>query len=300
VGLLGTDDLTRSVSSLIAQTYALREEGLSAWCYCGGYHVPPATVTGSVRGDIVHIDCVIGVGELAIADHRSSQPTFDQLAGIAGEAHVAGLMTGKAGIVHLHMGDGKRGLALVRQVLDETELPARVFNPTHCNRNPELFEQACALVARGCSIDLTAFPNSEAQSATDRTLPASRALQQYLDAGLPVDKITISSDGGGCLPEFDPQGELLHMDFGRPATLAETLKNLLDAGMDPAAVLPAFSSNVASLLRLRRKGRISLGNDADLVVLDDQYRVSSVMVNGAWHRLNHEQIIHGTFEKAGE
>lgn len=106
IGLLGTDDLTRSTSSLVAQTMALREEGLSAWCYTAGYHLPPTTLTGSIKGDIVHIDCIIGAGEVALSDHRSSQPTFDELAKCAGEAHVAGLMTGKAGIVHLHMGDG--------------------------------------------------------------------------------------------------------------------------------------------------------------------------------------------------
>ena len=77
VGLLGTDDETRSTAGLIARTRALREEGLSAWCWTGGYHVPPTTLTGTVRGDIVNIDCVIGLGELAISDHRSSQPGFD-------------------------------------------------------------------------------------------------------------------------------------------------------------------------------------------------------------------------------
>ena len=110
VGLLGTDDLTRSTSSLVAQVYALRESGLSAYCYTGGYHLPLTTLTGSVRSDVVHIEPILGVGELAISDHRSSQPTFEELARIAGDAHVAGLMTGKAGIVHFHLGDGDRGM----------------------------------------------------------------------------------------------------------------------------------------------------------------------------------------------
>jgi len=103
VGLLGTDDETRSTASLLARTRALREEGLSAWCWTGGYHVPPTTLTGSVRSDIVNIDCVIGLGELAVSDHRSSQPTFEELARLASEVHVAGLLSKKAGVIHLHL-----------------------------------------------------------------------------------------------------------------------------------------------------------------------------------------------------
>src|SRR5215208_5947207 len=165
VGLLGTDDTVRSPAELVAKARGLIAEGLSAYCYTGGYHVPPVTVTGSVRQDIVSIDLILGVGELAISDHRSSQPTLDELLRIAGDAHVAGLMTGKAGIVHLHVGDGARGLELVRRALDESELPASVFNPTHVNRRKELFEEAMALTERGCVIDITAFPVAEGEDA---------------------------------------------------------------------------------------------------------------------------------------
>ena len=70
---------------------------------------PPVTFTGSVRDDIVFLDPVIGVGELALSDHRSSQPTQDELLRIASDAHVAGMISGKAGILHLHLGDGERG-----------------------------------------------------------------------------------------------------------------------------------------------------------------------------------------------
>lgn len=108
VGLLGTDDATRHPRELVTAVHGLRAEGLSAWCWTAGYHVPPATLTGSVRGDIAHVECIVGA-KTAISDHRSSQPTRDELLRLASEAHVGGLMTGKAGIVHLHVGDGARG-----------------------------------------------------------------------------------------------------------------------------------------------------------------------------------------------
>ena len=219
VGLLGTDDVARGTRELLAHVNALREEGLSAWGYAGGYHLPPATLTGSVRADLVFIDCLIGVGELAISDHRSSQPTLDELLRIASEAHVAGLMTGKAGIVHLHLGDGSRGLDLVRRALDQSELPPRVFNPTHVNRRKALFEEAIALARRGCSIDITAFPVDEGEDAWS----AADALVRYLDSGAPRDRVTVSSDAGGCLPCFDAEGRVCGMDVGHSGALLETL-----------------------------------------------------------------------------
>ena len=146
VGLLGTDDVTRDTASLVATARGLCQEGITAYCYTGGYHVPPITLTGSVRGDIVHVDRIIGVGEVAISDHRSSQPSTDEILRLASEAHVAGIMTGKAGTCHLHLGDGERGLGLVREALSTGEIPARVYHPTHVNRRRKLFEEACQLL----------------------------------------------------------------------------------------------------------------------------------------------------------
>lgn len=292
VGLLGTDDVARGTRELVAQVNALREEGLSAWGYAGGYHLPPATLTGSVRTDLVFIDCLVGVGELAISDHRSSQPTLDELLRIASEAHVAGLMTGKAGIVHLHLGDGPRGLDLVRHALDQSELPPRVFNPTHVNRRKALFDEAIELARRGCSIDITAFPVDEGEDAWS----AADALVRYLDSGAPRDRVTISSDAGGCLPCFDAQGRVCSMDVGHSGALVETLRELLARGIALQDALPAFTSNVAALLRLPGKGRIAAGADADLVALDATGAVTDVFAGGRPHLRDGAVLRRGTFE----
>ena len=292
VGLLGTDDVARGTRELLAHVNALREEGLSAWGYAGGYHLPPATLTGSVRADLVFIDCLIGVGELAISDHRSSQPTLNELLRIASEAHVAGLMTGKAGIVHLHLGDGSRGLDLVRRALDQSELPPRVFNPTHVNRRKALFEEAIALARRGCSIDITAFPVDEGEDAWS----AADALVRYLDSGAPRDRVTVSSDAGGCLPCFDAQGRVCSMDVGHSGALVDTLRELLARGIALQDALPAFTSNVAGLLRLPGKGRIAVGADADLVALDASGAVTDVFAGGRPHLRDGAVLRRGTFE----
>jgi beta-aspartyl-dipeptidase (metallo-type) len=292
VGVLGTDDTTRDTRSLLAQTRALREEGLGAWCHTGGYHVPPVTLTGSVRDDIVYLDPVIGIGELALSDHRSSQPTRDELLRIASDAHVAGMISGKAGIVHLHLGDGERGLDLVRQALQLSELPPRVFNPTHVNRQKALFEEAIELARAGSTVDITAFPVAEDEDAW----AADVALLKYLESGAPADRVTISSDGGGCLPVFNDQGEMLQMGIGRPSSLIEILQILLRTGSALEQVLPAFTSNVADILRLHDRGRIREGDAADLLVLDDKNEISDVMIAGIWHVQDGKQQVFGQFE----
>ncbi len=293
VGLLGTDDVTRSTEDLVVTARGLTEEGITAYCFSGGYHLPPTTLTGTVRGDIVYIDVMIGVGEIALSDHRSSQPTLDELLRLASEAHTAGLMTGKAGIVHLHMGDGGRGLSLVREALDVAEIPARVYNPTHVNRSKALFEEALEVAGRGCTIDLTAFPVGEDEDAWS----AEEGLLRYLDAGLPADRVTVSSDGGGCLPSFDDQGNPTGMEVAATSAMAHCLGSLLRSGAALERVLPAFTRNVAALLRLPRKGRIHPGADADLVVLDDAGGIRDVMGKGSWHVRDGETIRLGTFEE---
>jgi beta-aspartyl-dipeptidase (metallo-type) len=296
VGMRGTDDHVRTTGELIATARGLIEEGLSAYCLTGGYHLPPTTLTGSVKGDIVAIDLVVGVGELALSDHRSSQPTLEELLRVASEAHVAGLMTGKAGIVHCHMGDGERGLELLRGALDASELPPRVFNPTHCNRRARLFEEALALAARGCAIDVTAFPPPSDDVLDADELSAEDALERYLGSDLPRDLVTVSTDAGGCLPEFDEDGRVVRMGVGSAGALAVTLKNLLDRGRAIEDVLPAFTSNPARLLRLPHKGHLLAGADADLVVLDSMNRVRDTMTRGIWHVLGGEPVVRGTFE----
>lgn len=292
VGLLGTDDTTRSTANLLSRVYGLREEGMSAYCWTGGYHYPLTTLTNSAREDIVYLEPVIGIGEFAISDHRSSQPEFNEIIRIASDAHVAGLMTGKAGIVHFHLGDGSRKLELIKRAINETELPARVFNPTHVNRNKPLFEESCQMLSEGMYMDITAFPDDSLEDGWS----AAQSLALAKDRGCPMHQVTVSSDGGGCMPEFDNAGELTKMGFGRAETLVETIKSCISEGMALNDVLPSLTANVAQLLRLPQKGTIRVGADADLVALDSNYDICNVMALGQWHMLNKNLKVKGTFE----
>src|SRR5688572_29638123 len=72
VGCLGADTRMKTLPGLLAKVKGLEEEGLNARMWSGGYRVPPASITGSAMDDILFIDEVIGTGEIAIADERSS------------------------------------------------------------------------------------------------------------------------------------------------------------------------------------------------------------------------------------
>ena len=299
VGLLGTDDTTRTTAGLLRQTYGLRREGLSAWAWTGGYHLPPTTLTGTVRGDVALVEPIIGFGELALSDHRSSQPTFEEVARVAADCHVAGLMSGKAGVLHVHLGDGRRGLEVLRRVLSETEIPARALHPTHVNRRSGLWAEALALAADGVTVDVTAFPPAFAEPAPaeagDDEVLAADAVVAFLDSGLPAERLTVSSDGGGCLPRFR-DGVLERMDFATSGALADLLADLLARGVPLERALPPFTSTPGDHLRLSR-GRLAPGASADLVVLGDDDRPTDVMARGRWHVRDGRAVVRGTFER---
>ncbi len=296
VGVLGTDGTTRTVRDLVARTHALREEGVGAFCWTGSYQVPLITLTGSVRDDLVFVEPILGVGELAISDHRSSQPTFDEFLRIASDVHVGGMISGKAGVLHLHMGDGPRGLALVRRALDETELPARVFHPTHVNRNRALFEEAQAFArTRGLgapSFDVTAFPEHDVGEG----LSAAAAIAAWVEAGLPLERLTCSSDGGGCMPCFGHDGLIESYGVGQCTTLLAAIRAAVaEHGLTLAQLVPIFTRNVAALLRLGGRGQLCVGAHADLVVLDPALELQATMAAGRWLVANGQAVVTGPF-----
>jgi beta-aspartyl-dipeptidase (metallo-type) len=125
---------------------------------------------------------------------------------------------------------------------------------------------------------------------------AAEAVRRYLDSGAPAERITVSSDAGGCLPCFDADGRVCSMDVGSAGELLKTLRELTTAGLPLERVLPAFTSNPARLLRLAGKGEIVAGADADLVALDAQGRAYTVIVRGELHLRAGEVLRHGTFE----
>jgi beta-aspartyl-dipeptidase (metallo-type) len=293
IGARGTDGFTRSLEALLMKAKALRAEGVSCWIYTGAYQVPTPTLLGDVGRDLALIEEVIGVGEIAVADHRSSWPTVDELIRIAAHARVGGMLGGKCGIVNLHVGDADRPFEIVREVVRRSELKATQFLPTHCNRSAAVFADAKEY-GRDGYVDITAsaypyFPEDEVKPAT--------AIRQLLDAGVPLDHITMSSDGCGSLPRFDESGDLVALDVGEPASIIREMVAAVqteDLPLDQA--VRVVSTNVADILKLPRKGRLVAGGDADIAVLDDRLRLRHVIAGGQWMVRDGEVLRKGSFE----
>ena len=296
VGCLGTDGVTRSLAGLLAKVRALDEEGITAFMYTGYYAVPVHTLTGSIERDLLLIDKVIGVGEVALSDHRSTQPTFEEFARLSGEARRGGILSGKAGVVNVHMGDGTRGLAMLRRIVDETEIPSSQFVPTHINRNPTLFEEGIAYARSGGLVDFTT--STVPAFLEEGEVKCSHALRRMLDAGVDPSRITFTSDGQGSLPEFDAQGRLRGLSVGRVTSLFQSVREAVQDEQVPLdTALAVVTANPARNLKLRGKGELTPGADADLVLLEPAtLEIRSVMARGQWLMRDGQPLVRGTFE----
>ncbi len=277
VGCLGTDGFTRDLKSVLMKAKALRTEGVSAWMYTGAYPVPPPTLTGEIGKDIALIDEVIGAGEIALSDHRSSHPTVHELIKLASHVRVGGMLGGKAGIVNIHMGDACHPFRLLYEAVEMSELNYKQFLPTHTNRNHSIFEEAKAYGQKGW-IDLT---TSSYPYYRDIEIKPSRAMVDLLKAGVPDSHVTMTSDGNGSLPHFNKHGELERLETGAPESLFTELRDaILREKVPPETALKTVTSNPATILKLPRKGRIKPGNDADLVMVDKDYQPELVLAMG--------------------
>ena len=261
VGVLGTDGATRTVRDLVAKVRGYREWGLSAWCLTGSYEVPSQTLTGSVRDDIVFIDEVIGV-KVAISDHRCSLPGTAELIHLASEARIAGLISAKCGIVHIHVGTYRTGIEQLFEIADTTPLPLSVFYPTHMGGHMDM---ARRWLERGGHVDLTCGAECASKAAD--------LLSAHPDA------VTLSTDSNGSFPKWNEAKEIVGMDRGRIAELDRTVSELISLGLDRALAYKAVTENPAKWMRLCAKGRLDVGKDADLVIRDGE-RIRTVIARG--------------------
>jgi beta-aspartyl-dipeptidase (metallo-type) len=242
IGCLGVDATTRPPINLLARVKGLREEGLTASMYTGHYDLPPATITGSVRNDLMVIEEVIGVGEIAISDHRSPQPTTGELLRVVIDAHVGGMLSRKAGITHFHTGDSPRRLKPLFDLLEEyPEVEPGFLYPSHVNRSPEQQDEAIELARRGAFVDIDSAEED-----------AAKWVRRYFDQGGDPGRLTLSSDA----------------DSSSPRRLYEMFRDAVREHRIPLEqALPLVTANTATVLKLAGKGRLEPGKDADVLVL---------------------------------
>lgn len=285
VGLLGTDGTTRSVANLVAKTKALKEFGLTAYCLTGNYNYPSPTLTGSVMDDIVFVDEIIGV-KIAIADHRSANMTTESLIKLASDARVAGMLSGKPGIVHLHTGSRKNPLDIIFDALDNSEIPIANFRPTHLAPK---YDAAMDFAKRGGYVDFTCDPDD----MYNRAGLLCRALDE-----VPEGMMTISTDSNGSLPVWNEKNEMVGIAAASIGALHATIKSMVEMHSCPLEkALKPVTENVAKALKLYpAKGVLAAGSDADIVLLDDELNISSVYAMGKCMLKDGEMQVHANFE----
>lgn len=243
VGTLGVDTTMKTMAGLLAKVKALKEQGLNAFCWTGGYDVPPSSILGSVREDIMFIEEIIGAGEVAISDRRALPHEARELARVAVHANIGGMLAQKAGLVHVHVGEEDTRLDPVRQVLDEFNVYPEWFYATHIERSEKLMDQAIQLAKQGMSADI---------DVVERDL--HRWVRYWLDHGGPPECLTISSDASMTSPRgvWDQMRDCIH-----------------NHGFALEEVLPLATRNTARILKLKEKGEICIGKAGDLLLLEE-------------------------------
>lgn len=297
LGLLGTDGVTRHVASLLAKARGLEDEGITAYIYSGSYEIPTPTITGSVRNDIILIDKVIGTGEIAMCDHRSSQSPKEAYQQITAEARVGGMLSGKAGVVNMHLGDGEDGLKMLYEITKNGEIPKTQIIPTHVNRNKRLFKEAIEWAKQGGIMDVTSSVSPETGSSY--SVKSSEAVKQALEAGVNIENITMSSDGNGSMPIFDEAGNNIGVGVASQISILNEFRDMVQKeNIAITDAIKIITSNIAKFTKLYpRKGCLANNSDADILVLDKDLQLQHVWARGTHMVENGKPIVFGTFEK---
>jgi beta-aspartyl-dipeptidase (metallo-type) len=255
VGTLGVDTTMKTIEGLLGRVKALNDLGLSACMWTGGYNIPPTTLLSSVRQDMMFVAEVIGAGEIAISDERGLQQSAQELAKVVRDTHVGGLLSGKCGLSHFHVGSDSTRLQPLRDIVEKFHVKCDWLYPTHIQRNERLLKEAVAFACEGMHVNMD-IVNEDLHVW----------LPRYLDMGGPLDKLSISSD----------------MDSSTPDIFFTQFCGLVvKHGFALEDALQLFTSNTATALGLSGKGRIKTGGDADLVILSqDGLAIRHVIARG--------------------
>jgi beta-aspartyl-dipeptidase (metallo-type) len=280
VGCLGSDDTARNMLDLMRRARDIEKLGITTYLYSGSFNVPCPTITGNVRRDVMMIDKVLGV-KFAISEVMASLASIMEMAEAAKDAYLGGLISGKKGLTHIHVGKKPERMEPLFELLKVTNIPIQCFVPTHVNRlTPNVMEHAIRFLKMGGTVDMSAIMSPETGSPT--SLRPDYALTEFLKEGIPIQQITLSSDGNVSMPIFDEKGNKVRLFNAGVDHLYKTfLLFVKNSRMPFPDILRIITSNVAQLLGIEaKKGSIEVGKDADFVILSKDYEIRTVLARG--------------------
>jgi beta-aspartyl-dipeptidase (metallo-type) len=286
--LLGTDGTARNIRTLYAKVKALDQEGISAYMFSGYYGMDTVTITDSIQGDMLFIDKVLGV-KIAISDIRSSYPSATDLVRKLRDIMVGGMIGGKKGILHLHLGNLPSKMDVLFELVKDYHFPIKHISPTHVGRTKELFDQAIEFAKLGGMIDITT-------GASKYTEPYKSVLYA-LDEGVSIDRMTFSTDGHAGLTKFDDNGNAIGVKKAPiDANLNQIQALVKQGGLPLEKAIQLNTTNPANNLGLKHKGKLAVGYDADFCCFDDELNLLDVFAKGQQMMKNRKIVVKGSFE----
>jgi len=272
LGLLGTDGFVKELSTLYSKAKALDETGVTAFMLTSFYGLPEKTLCGSIAEDLIFIDKVIGC-KLAISDDRSSFPTLHEILRLINQVRLGGFSSGKGGILHIHLGALESRIDDLLVIAEKYPTLISYISPTHCSRTQKLFSDCIKFARAGGMIDIST-------GGTTFTSP-HMAVQIALDEGVPIDNMTFSSDGrGGVKRENPATGEITYTPAPLDLNLKEMSSLVRNNILPLEDALRLITTNPAKNMKIKRKGTLKPGYDADLVILNDQLEIDQVISMG--------------------
>jgi beta-aspartyl-dipeptidase (metallo-type) len=299
VGIMGIDMESKGLHGLLVKARELERSGLTTFIYTGAFPVPSPYLTRSVRADIVLIDKVLGV-KVAISEDTYPNLSLPDLARLAGELKLAAGISGKAAVMHCHTGRNPRRLEPIFDLLDQVGLSIRQIVPTHVNRRqPDMHEHVVRFARMGGTVDFSANLCQRCGSVTG--LNPDEAVRRALDAGVPLDQITLSSDANVSMPLLDGQDHVVGLHNASPRILhREWLHIIRTNRLSLPQALPLVTTNVARVLGIGdRKGSLAAGKDADIVLLTEDLMVDTVIARGQVMVRDGHAVVRGPFEERG-
>jgi beta-aspartyl-dipeptidase (metallo-type) len=272
----GLDMVTKSLEGLLAKAYALHEDGITALLMTGGFQRPFPTLTGSVARDLFLVDRIVGV-KIALGEHRATRFRDHELSELAGQLEWLSGATGKACVLHSHLGEAGDPAAQLLRLMGEGRLAPQRFQATHLNHSPDAMAAAPEISDRGGTVDVN--PILDPAFGHPHATPAAVAVRQFLDAGLDPTRITMTSDGNASVPIRRPDGSRGNYEKSL-SWLWGAVVDLVRDGVELEQALAFVTSNPARVLRLPTKGSVRVGGDADLLVVGDDLRIEHVFARG--------------------
>ena len=303
IGMLGFDQSTKDMRGLVGKTKGFVGDGISAYALTGAtLRHPVPTLTGDIIDDIAFIDPIIGVGEISISElgygYDSLGPGAQYIAEALVQALLVGRLAGKGGFLCLQVPPYfEQCLKPLFKMLDTSRVPINQMIPSHVNQTEGYMQDAILWGQRGGWVDVGA--NYRPDNFYERSIQPAEAVTRFVEAGIPLDQILISSDGNGAPPK-EEKGEAVprRANYGHVGSLHMVWRQLIEQDrLPPEDALRLVTLNVAKACHLPQKGQIAAGMDADLVFFDDDWQVDSVIARGQDMVRNQEVLVRGMFEE---